>query len=404
MARPLALPPASSDHKVSPAPFSGVPDRFEVLDGFRAVSILSVLACHMLPLGPSFLRLNQTFGLFGMALFFGLSGFLITTTLEKHRNIAEFMVRRLCRILPLAYLYSVPVCLLLGGFQGKPLLTHLLFTVNYSGTAFEQFTTHFWSLCVEIHFYLFIGLAALLTRFRLSIVIPVALACILGARVWYGVGMHVVTHFRADEILAGSLMALVWMGRYGEFPKRLLSCANHWLLLLLLLIACHPASGPMVYLRGVIASVLIGSSLAMPDCRMRRLLSLPILAYLARVSYAVYIIHPLTMHGWLGSGSPWIKYLKRPLCFALTFTAAHFSTFYYERWWLDRAKTLVRRRRLHSILVVRAKANGITSMFNLDKARLGLDQIHRGLVDLGTTGRPEPYFAEPKSFKRHTDP
>ena len=44
-------------------------DRLTVLDGLRAISIVLVLATHMLPLGPKSLRLNETAGAMGMSLF-----------------------------------------------------------------------------------------------------------------------------------------------------------------------------------------------------------------------------------------------------------------------------------------------------------------------------------------------
>jgi peptidoglycan/LPS O-acetylase OafA/YrhL len=46
------------------------------MDGWRGLSILFVLATHLLPLGPKVLRLNETFGPIGMALFFYTVGIL----------------------------------------------------------------------------------------------------------------------------------------------------------------------------------------------------------------------------------------------------------------------------------------------------------------------------------------
>src|SRR5260370_42557576 len=84
-------------------------DKYPVLDGLRAISILLVLACHMLPLGPKSLRLNETAGAMGMSLFFALSGFLIASLLMHNDDIVEFLVKRLTRILPLAYAYPLIV-------------------------------------------------------------------------------------------------------------------------------------------------------------------------------------------------------------------------------------------------------------------------------------------------------
>src|ERR1700720_3445780 len=57
----------------------GVP----ALDGLRAMSIILVLAAHLLPLGPKVLHLNSTAGPMGMSLFFALSGYLIVSTLRS---------------------------------------------------------------------------------------------------------------------------------------------------------------------------------------------------------------------------------------------------------------------------------------------------------------------------------
>ena len=78
-----------------------------VLDGWRAISILVVLAAHMLPLGPKRFDLNASVGALGMSLFFTLSGFLITKTLIYRPSVPQFLIRRFCRILPLAWLFML---------------------------------------------------------------------------------------------------------------------------------------------------------------------------------------------------------------------------------------------------------------------------------------------------------
>src|SRR5437667_3569112 len=93
------------------------------LDGLRAISIILVLACHLLPLGPKALQLNLTAGPMGMSLFFTLSGYLIVSTLRSV-SILEFIVKRVTRILPLAYLYILLV-LIVFGLSKQALLSHL---------------------------------------------------------------------------------------------------------------------------------------------------------------------------------------------------------------------------------------------------------------------------------------
>jgi peptidoglycan/LPS O-acetylase OafA/YrhL len=53
--------------------------------------------------------------------------------------------------------------------------------------------------------------------------------------------------------------------------------------------------------------------------------------FLAGISYALYVIHPILSESWLGSGDVVEKYAKRPLLFAVLFALAYVSTYCYER-------------------------------------------------------------------------
>jgi peptidoglycan/LPS O-acetylase OafA/YrhL len=107
-------------------------DRYYVLDGLRAISILLVLACHLLPLGPAVLRFNEAAGAMGMSLFFALSGFLITSRLLNNTDVIEFFTRRLARILPLSYTYTLIVFTVIY-FSPVHILWTDLFTIHWLG-------------------------------------------------------------------------------------------------------------------------------------------------------------------------------------------------------------------------------------------------------------------------------
>ena len=57
--------------------------RLDVLDGWRGLSILLVLLGHLFPLGPKAWQMNGAVAGTGMAIFFTLSGCLITSVLLK---------------------------------------------------------------------------------------------------------------------------------------------------------------------------------------------------------------------------------------------------------------------------------------------------------------------------------
>lgn len=191
---------------------TGSDHNLPVLDGLRAMSILLVLACHLLPLGPKALRLNETAGAMGMSLFFALSGFLITSGLMKNASVSEFFVRRLARILPLAYTYTAIVFLIFT-FQPQKLLWTNLYTVNYMTQFLDtNWSAHLWSLCVEVQFYMAIGLVVLIFMKRgLWLVWPACLV-ITFLRVRAGASgyISIVTHQRVDEILSGACVATIF--------------------------------------------------------------------------------------------------------------------------------------------------------------------------------------------------
>ena len=85
-----------------------------------------------------------------------------------------------------------------------------------------------------------------------------------------------------------------------------------------------------MYFRGVFAACLVGHTLLTQAEKKWNLLQSKTLKYIAQISYSLYVWHPISMHGWLGSGGTIIRYLKRPFGIALSFGLAHVSTFYYE--------------------------------------------------------------------------
>ena len=67
----------------------------------------SVIAGHWLPLNALLPHLNEATASTGMAIFFTLSGFLITRFLLDRPQAQPFLIRRLLRILPLGWLAMI---------------------------------------------------------------------------------------------------------------------------------------------------------------------------------------------------------------------------------------------------------------------------------------------------------
>jgi peptidoglycan/LPS O-acetylase OafA/YrhL len=136
------------------------------LNGLRAISILLVIMCHANMRGH-FVDSNSllslfTDGLFGVTVFFVLSGFLITTLLlqeeEKYGRISikQFYLRRALRILPAYYavlsVYAILQWASVLRISPVSWITALTYTTVFYPDGWA--TAHFWSLSTEEIFYL----------------------------------------------------------------------------------------------------------------------------------------------------------------------------------------------------------------------------------------------------------
>jgi peptidoglycan/LPS O-acetylase OafA/YrhL len=174
------------------------PSYIPSLDGLRAFSILVVFFSHA--------GWDRVFpGLFGVTVFFFLSGYLITTLLRREYeengriSLGQFYLRRTLRIFPPLYITLGATLLLVGTGLLKStytidygtVLAQAFFLANYYQIFVSPFvlpgTEVFWSLAVEEHFYAFFPL------------------CYIGLRRWLP--------RRRDQflcLLAGTLLVLAW--------------------------------------------------------------------------------------------------------------------------------------------------------------------------------------------------
>lgn len=322
-------------------------EKLPVLDGLRAISILLVLACHLLPLGPKALELNSAAGAMGMSLFFALSGFLIAFGLMRNPDIHEFLARRLARILPLAFSYTFVVFVIFS-FNPKALLWTDLFVVNYFDQFLNPWNDHFWSLCVEMQFYFAIALVVLIGGRRSVWVVWPACIAITMHRVSLEAYISIFTLQRVDEILSGACIATLYP--YIHNRKLKVGPIVMFIPVLLWAVSSYPLTGALQYFRPYATALLLIASLCYGSSHPKTFLASRSLRYIATISYALYIIHPATVHGWMSEGGPLIKYLlKRPISFVLTFALAHFSTFHWERPWQFVAKRWIQKRRQNEL-------------------------------------------------------
>ncbi len=274
-----------------------------------------------------------------MALFFCLSGFLITRQILSGATFVEFLSKRLLRVLPVAWL-----CILIVSFfvalTPYELIRNYLFVANLPPQVLVKPIDHFWSLDLEVQFYLGASLVILFRPALIKLVLPLFLLVVIAIRVSDSTTASSVTWYRIDDLLAGGCLAIV-CGKTGglrilEFLKRRVI---FWMLLFLLCVSClylpDRAENYVAYFRSVICAAWVGSVVVSKSFSVSRFFNNKFLLYVASISYALYVWHLPLADGWLGSGALMEKYAKRPLLFIVLFAIAHISTFYFERFFTE---------------------------------------------------------------------
>lgn len=286
------------------------------LDGWRAIAILLVLFNHYgmaeIWSWPSLTAVSDRAWI-GVDIFFVLSGFLICTRLldEKHDtgtiNLRTFYLRRAFRILPpyLAYLAVVSGLTIAGKGPavGKlEIVSCLLFFRNYvaSLNMGTWFTAHFWSLSVEEHFYLTWPLLLVLLSRRKALIVAVCLT--FAVAVWRVIDSHTHiaygllgsgilwrTDMRADALLLGCIAAI----RYEQASRwmtrlRFSSAAALLAGIILLFLIFYPIPMGRTWSDLAIAAMIAGS-VSSPSSLLGRILENPVLRWLGRLSYSIYI-------------------------------------------------------------------------------------------------------------------
>jgi peptidoglycan/LPS O-acetylase OafA/YrhL len=207
--------------------------RNQYLDVLRFFAVVLVLFHHMTPWPPpdyphgvgAVLNGLTAGGWCGVDLFFVLSGFLVSGLLfgEYRRlesvSFGRFFVRRGLKIYP-AFYVMLAIC---GVFEARmthgvtlpKVLSEALFVQNYGPHVFN----HTWSLAVEEHFYLFIGvLTALLAARKAIRWVPVVCTltfpvCLVWRFVYYVPGIEepgiYASHTRIDSLAFGVLLSYV---------------------------------------------------------------------------------------------------------------------------------------------------------------------------------------------------
>jgi peptidoglycan/LPS O-acetylase OafA/YrhL len=274
------------------------------LDGVRAFAVFAVLVSHLTAFAESG-------GGYGVALFFVLSGYLITGILLRCRaaveggqsllaTLRQFYVRRGLRILPIVYLVLVAGWLL-GDSEIRELIWwHLGYVSNFlfAVQGYPAKTAHFWSLAIEEQFYLVWPLFIILCPRRAmagcigGLIVASAVFRVIPPAVTFP---EMLTPTVSDALCFGALLTLSegdrslariidWAGPFAAVfaAASIIGLTPHDVI----------GTSAIYFCRGLAFAWVIGLAVRGNAPPLNKMLGSPLLAYIGKISYGIYVYHP----------------------------------------------------------------------------------------------------------------
>lgn len=274
--------------------------RITYLDGWRGVSLIFVLIGHFAPIA------GMKMGPLGVELFFVLSGRLMAEILFVERfPLKTFYIRRFSRIFPAMAVFITLAFLVLmnSSLRFKPafILTDLTFTYNFAAVFGHRSPAidHIWSLCIEEHAYLLLGLIALLSRLRRLPAMPVifglallsmldgAISTLIFGQDWF------IGYWRTDTHVASVLIsAAVYLATRrdaGRFLARIPSWLPPACALAGVALFAEPVAHALSYTLGTALLAISVCTIDVAARPLRAFLSSPLLTWVGVLSYSIYL-------------------------------------------------------------------------------------------------------------------
>lgn len=286
--------------------------RLNYLDSLRGIAILLVVLYHYYyrfqdegyyyfsPINIPLIDLILSHGYAGVHLFFVISGFVITMTLFKSSNCYEFIIRRfsrlwptmlLCSILTYFYLLSYGMIFETSVWKFLPSLSFTdpyIFNRIFDSEKFGWIDGAYWSLFVEIRFYLLVAIIYFNTRnfaksfLFFSYLLYISKSILIDKQLIFMLELLFFTEYLYLFILG--------IGFYFLHTKNktnaILYCTSSIVFLILNNSNNYEEFNVLIFLIIFITFILLNFFKSI-----RSLISIPLLSNIGVASYSLYLIH-----------------------------------------------------------------------------------------------------------------
>jgi peptidoglycan/LPS O-acetylase OafA/YrhL len=334
--------------------------RLTFIDGLRGIAIISVILFHsyvrwpnLVPYGDKFTRLPViSYGWLGVELFFLISGFVIFMTLEKSLSFRDFLSRRWLRLFPAMLICSIAVFASAGLFperpSGLPVIRDILPGLTFIEPSWWEFLLGspqgviegtFWSLFVEVKFYVIAGTLFFSVGGRKMIAILFALflaaAAISKARHYFPPEMFHWPYLLVQISSAGQFgwfaAGALYYRYFHEGKPRLLAAA------VAIALCAAVATGELKWQDKLATiTVVMVFTAAVSTPLIQSILNRRFLIFFGFISYPLYLLHENMMVSMIikvGHSIPWLPAIAVPILPILVVTGlGSLVALYMEPW------------------------------------------------------------------------
>jgi len=247
------------------------------------------------------------YGYFGVHLFFIISGFVILMTLEKCNNATNFLYRRWLRLFPAMLVCSLLVYCTAGFFderpRGQPELIQMVpgltliepyILEKLTGIQFQSLEGAFWSLYVEVKFYIFAAIVYFLFGAR-----KLAICLFLCLLFWLTLGQ--LSSLSSNQYISlGYSLANIfsfeyfgWFSIGASYYLYLKSTESKWLYFGIFVSLISSMAASQLNLAPFVAALLISTIFvaSILSDKFQKIMSSRFFLYLGFISYPLYLIH-----------------------------------------------------------------------------------------------------------------